>query len=759
MDERTPSVADNGGGAPHVRPASAAALRSDPARLDALRATRLLDTDAEPAFDRLTRLAVAVLRVPAAFLSLVDEHRDFYKAATGLPQPLAATRELAGPTFCHHAIAGAGPLVIPDTAADPAYRDVPTVRSLGIAAYVGVPLVVAGQTIGSFCAVDTAPRAWTQGEVEVLSELAESALREIAVRQANARLEAQARELDHANRQLQDQAAELEMQTEELQAAAEELAGRAAAAEAARAQLHTAFAQAPAAVAVTTGPEHRFALANAGYARLVGREVQPGQTFAEALPEVAGQGYAALLDRVFATGEAHAAHAARALVNRGGPAPEEGWYDFVYQPLTDASGRVTGVMQLGVDVTAQMRARQAIEALNAELRAANAALAESEARFRAVEDASPDAVLLLRPVREGLAAGGAIADFEFVYANRAAARMLGGGRRDPFLGRRLLTVFPRSAADGQFAAYVRTFETGIRYTREDRSAHGGPAMSVRVSAVRAGDLVHLRHEDIGERVQAEAERARLLAESEAARGEAEAARRVAERANRVKAEFLATMSHELRTPLNAIGGYAELMEMGIRGPVTEQQRQDLGRIQRSQRHLLGLVNEVLNYAKLETGTVRYDVADVLLGAALTEAEGLVAPQARARGLALAPAECPAGLTVRADAEKLRQVLVNLLSNAVKFTDPGGQIAVACVADAECVRIAVRDTGIGIHGDKHAELFEPFVQVRADLTRTAEGTGLGLAISRDLARGMAGDITVESAPGEGSVFTLTLPAAG
>ncbi|MDB4882616.1 MAG: sensor protein, partial [Gemmatimonadetes bacterium] len=221
-------------------------------------------------------------------------------------------------------------------------------------------------------------------------------------------------------------------------------------------------------------------------------------------------------------------------------------------------------------------------------------------------------------------------------------------------------------------------------------------------------------------------------------------------------DFLAVMSHELRTPLNAIGGYAELMEMGIRGPVTVQQREDLRRIQTSQRHLLGLINEVLNYAKLETGTVHYDVADVLLRETVSAAESLVAPQARANGLALTVMQCSASLAARADAEKLRQILVNLLFNAVKFTPEGGQIEVSCAGDESSVVVRVRDTGIGIPADKLEAIFDPFVQVRADLTRPHEGTGLGLAISRDLARGMEGDLTVESALGVGSTFVLTLP---
>ncbi|HLM67405.1 MAG TPA: GAF domain-containing protein, partial [Longimicrobium sp.] len=148
----------------HPEPDALEAAVRDPARLAALRATQLLDTPTEPAFDRLTRLAVRLLGVPATFLSLVDEDRDFYKAATGFGEPLASAREMAGRTFCHFSIAGATPdrpLVIPDTRAEPAYRDVPTVDLLGVAAYVGVPLVIDGQPIGSFCAIDLVPRQWT----------------------------------------------------------------------------------------------------------------------------------------------------------------------------------------------------------------------------------------------------------------------------------------------------------------------------------------------------------------------------------------------------------------------------------------------------------------------------------------------------------------------------------------------------------------------------------------------------------------------
>jgi PAS domain S-box-containing protein len=353
------------------------------------------------------------------------------------------------------------------------------------------------------------------------------------------------------------------------------------------------------------------------------------------------------------------------------------------------------------------------------------------------------------------------ADHVYEFVNEAYYQLIGHRQ---VLGRPLLDALPEMEDQGFVEQLDRVLATGEPWVGREvpallQRAPGSPPETryldmvfqalTEADGTRSGVVAH--GSDVTEQVRARRDVERLLTEAELARDDAEAA-------NLAKSEFLAVMSHELRTPLNAISGYASLLEMQIHGPINEAQRRSLERIQYSQRHLLGLINDVLNYARLETGRVAYEIVAINVLETLEAAESLVAPQARERSLALEVKDCPRDLAVLADGEKLRQVLVNLLFNAVKFTSAGGRIEISCRSADGRVDIAVADTGIGIPAKKLATIFDPFVQVRADLTRPHEGTGLGLAISRDLARGMGGDLTVLSAPGVGSTFTLRLPAA-
>ncbi len=284
------------------------------------------------------------------------------------------------------------------------------------------------------------------------------------------------------------------------------------------------------------------------------------------------------------------------------------------------------------------------------------------------------------------------------------------------------------------------------------------------------------------RISAEERRDRLLAEFAAMNErlqrvnadllgktrEAERAREEATEANRAKSKFLATMSHELRTPINAVVGYAQLLEDGIVGPINEIQRDHLQRIATSSRHLLMLINDVLDLAKIEAGRLEISLEPGIVEEVLEEALSLVRPQATAANLDVVKAASGERHPYIGDPDRIRQILVNLLTNAIKFTEPGGTISVIATthlrAPAEldlsdggpwtCVEI--EDSGIGISPEHVKRIFMPFEQVQTGNTRTRDGTGLGLTISRHLARMMGGDLSVRSEPGKGSCFAVWLP---
>jgi signal transduction histidine kinase len=218
------------------------------------------------------------------------------------------------------------------------------------------------------------------------------------------------------------------------------------------------------------------------------------------------------------------------------------------------------------------------------------------------------------------------------------------------------------------------------------------------------------------------------------------------------------MSHELRTPLNAIGGYIDILDMGLRGPVTASQHAAYARVKTNQQHLALLITEILNFSRVGSGQVSYAIKDVKACDAVQHTIELIEPLFGQRGIVFDGITGDSNITALADPERVTQILINLLSNSIKFTPAGGHISAECAATAGTVSIRIIDTGIGIAASKYESIFEPFIQLRESLSDRESGVGLGLAISRDLARAMNGDLTVESSEGKGSRFTLTLPRA-
>jgi signal transduction histidine kinase len=279
-----------------------------------------------------------------------------------------------------------------------------------------------------------------------------------------------------------------------------------------------------------------------------------------------------------------------------------------------------------------------------------------------------------------------------------------------------------------------------------------------LSALADQISAHVENAQLTEKIREDAlliENVRLYESERAARHEAEAARAEAEAANQAKSEFIANMSHELRTPLNAIAGYVELLEMGVRGDLNAGQREDLRRIAQNQRLLLSLINDVLNFARLEAGRLEFAMTQVPVHELLATMHALVMPQVLTRALRYEYVPADPALTAYADAEKIQQIVLNLLTNAIKYTASGGNIRLSSGEEGEDVLIHVHDSGRGIAADQIERIFAPFVRIDTGYARTTEGTGLGLAISRDLARAMGGDLTATSELGEGSTFTLRL----
>jgi signal transduction histidine kinase len=417
---------------------------------------------------------------------------------------------------------------------------------------------------------------------------------------------------------------------------------------------------------------------------------------------------------------------------------QEAFFTFSYSPVVVDGGRVGGVLVNCFETTEQVHAKS----LQRERDRLLAELEVERARLEYVFDRAPAFLAVLHGP-----------EHTFALANAAYEELV--GNRD-VLGKPAREALPEVVEQGFITLLDRVLETGEPFV--GREVPVILARSPGMAEERFVDFVYIPM------VEADGSRSGVIAHGTdvtahvQARREAELARREAELANRAKSDFLAAMSHELRTPLNAIGGYVELLQMGIHGPVSDAQLAALSRVRTNQQHLLRLINDVLAFAKVEAGQLDLDIQPFSAAELLHTILPLVAPQAAAKRIALAVEDCTPELDVMGDVERVRQILLNLVGNAVKFTPPDGMVALSCRGVGDRAAFSVRDTGPGIPPEQQRSIFDPFVQVERRFSNPHEGVGLGLAISSDLAAAMDGTLEVESVPGEGSTFTLELPQA-
>ena len=386
-----------------------------------------------------------------------------------------------------------------------------------------------------------------------------------------------------------------------------------------------------------------------------------------------------------------------------------------------------------------------------ERRDAEQKLAERERILAAIIDNEPECVKLLD--KDGL----------LLRMNPAGLHMIEADSEAQVLGKRVegLVLPPYKVPFVKLLHKVFRGERGtlefeiqgMRGGRRWLETHAVPLRN------ETGEITHLLGvtRDVTALKQAEAELDRYqrgLEEVVAERtSELIAARDEAERLARVKSEFLANMSHEIRTPLNAVLGFAR---MGARDSAGRSCRETFGRIREAGEHLLGVINDILDFSKLDAGKLTVERHAFQLGAVLANTASIVTGTARHKGLAFAMEAAPdLPEWVMSDPQRLQQILINLLSNAVKFT-AAGEVRLQVAREGDLAYFRVTDTGIGMNEEQLSRLFKPFEQADSTTTRNYGGTGLGLAISRDLANLMGGEITVESAPGQGSAFTLRLP---
>jgi PAS domain S-box-containing protein len=520
--------------------------------------------------------------------------------------------------------------------------------------------------------------------------------------------------------------------------------------------LREVFENAPAVMALYSGPDHVVTMVNPTWERSVGKPGAVGRTFRQVFPEFAGTGLYERLDQVYETGEPFIDPEVCVPLERWESGTrEETFWSLVWLPLPHREDGGRDVLVHAVETTAQVHARRQVQALaRAALRAQSApTLAD---RLRVVTDEAR-AIIGAHQAVTSMTAGDD-------WAQAVTAVSLS----DRYAGYEHYTHPPDGS--GIYAWVCETNEP-VRMTQRELERHprwrgfGGDAAHPPMRGWLAAPLVAPDGRNLGviqlsDRYSGEfteQDQAVLVQLAQLAAATIENARlyEQALEANRIKSGFLATMSHELRTPLNAMIGYAELLEMGVPDPVTPAQRAQVERIRLSAQHLLQLIEEILTFSRVEAGRERVDVEPVALRALAREVSAIIEPLAEKRGLTFRVEVPDQEVTLETDPRKVRQILLNLLGNAVKFTAQG-EVSFRAERRGETMVMEVRDTGIGIAHEHLEKIFEPFWQAETEMHARVSGTGLGLPVTRQLVELLGGRMRVTSEPGRGSHFRVELP---
>jgi PAS domain S-box-containing protein len=502
-----------------------------------------------------------------------------------------------------------------------------------------------------------------------------------------------------------------------------------------RNRLHSLLLQAPAFICIDRGPDHVFEFANPRFCQIVGNRELIGRTARDAFPDMEEQGFFELLDQVFATGQPFVGNEVAAQLDRQGNGTfEQGFFNFVYQPIFDINGAVEGVITFGFEVTDQVVARQKAEALAADLQAQQIALKKSEARFSRLVEANIIGVILAAP-------NGTILE-----ANDAFLSMVGYTREDLHNGAMNwsdMTPPEYVQQDQQVLQELALTGSCVPFEKEYLCKDGNRVpILLGAAQLETDQLAWVCFVlDLTERKKIEA----LL------RQQAEEL----SRANRLKDEFLATVSHELRTPLNAMLGWATMLRSKQLDTAT--MNRALETIERNARAQNQLINDLLDVSRIITGKLRLNVRPVMLVTVIEAAIDSIRPAIDAKDIRLQSILDPAAGPVSGDPDRLQQVFWNLLSNAVKFTPKGGRIQLRLERVNSHVEITVSDTGQGISPEFLPYVFDRLQQADSTTTRAYSGLGLGLAIVRHLVELHGGIVYAMSAgEGKGSTFMVHLP---